>query len=163
MTTAITAKPAENDQELDRRSFFTKLGLGSLGIAAAGTLVFYYRYLSPNVLFEASPVVNAGKAENYPVDSVTLDATSGIYLIHVAEGFFSLNAVCTHLGCLTTWKPELNAIACPCHGSRFSREGQKLAGPAPRPLPWLRTWLSDDANLMVDRSVVIPSLQFLRI
>jgi cytochrome b6-f complex iron-sulfur subunit len=163
MTTLTTTKPAETDQELSRRSFFTKLGLGSLGIAAAGTLTFYYRYLSPNVLFEASPVVNAGKAENYPLDSVTLDATSGIYLIHVAEGFFSLNAVCTHLGCLTTWKPELGAIACPCHGSRFSREGQKLAGPAPKPLPWLKTWLSDDANLMVDRSVIVPSLQFLRI
>lgn len=163
MTTEIAARPAQNTQELDRRGFFTKLGLGSLGVAAAGTLMFYYRYLSPNVLFEASPVVNAGKAENYPMDSVTLDANSGIYLIHVTEGFFSLNAVCTHLGCLTAWKPELNAIACPCHGSRFNREGQKLAGPAPKPLPWLKTWLSDDANLMVDRSVIIPSLQYLRI
>jgi cytochrome b6-f complex iron-sulfur subunit len=163
MTTEIAARPAETDQELNRRSFFTRLGLGSLGIAAAGTLMFYYRYLSPNVLFEASPVVNAGKAENYAVDSVTLDATSGIYLIHVQEGFFSLNAVCTHLGCLTAWKAEVNAITCPCHGSRFSREGQKLAGPAPKPLPWLKTWLSDDANLMVDRSVIIPSLQYLRI
>jgi cytochrome b6-f complex iron-sulfur subunit len=163
MTTEIAARPAETDQELNRRSFFTRLGLGSLGIAAAGTLMFYYRYLSPNVLFEASPIVNAGKPENYPVDSVTLDATSGIYLIHVAEGFFSLNAVCTHLGCLTAWKPEVNAIACPCHGSRFSREGQKLAGPAPKPLPWLKTWLSDEANLMVDRSVIIPSQQYLRI
>jgi cytochrome b6-f complex iron-sulfur subunit len=163
MTIEIAARPAETDQELNRRSFFTRLGLGSLGVAAAGTLMFYYRYLSPNVLFEASPVVNAGKAENYPVDSVTLDVNSGIYLIHVQEGFFSLNAVCTHLGCLTAWKPEVNAITCPCHGSRFSREGQKLAGPAPKPLPWLKTWLSDDANLMVDRSVIIPSLQYLRI
>lgn len=163
MTTEATAAPPQNDEEMSRRKFFTKLGLGSLGIAAAGTLTFYYRYLSPNVLFEASPVVNAGKAENYPVDSVTLDATTGIYLIHVAEGFFALNAVCTHLGCLTTWKPEAGVIACPCHGSRFSREGQKLAGPAPKPLPWLKTWLSDEANLMVDRSTNIPSLQYLRI
>ena len=163
MTTEATARLPESDEELSRRKFFTKLGLGSLGIAAAGTLTFYYRYLSPGVLFEASPVVNAGKAENYPVDSVTLDATTGIYLIHVTEGFFALNAVCTHLGCLTSWKPEAGVIACPCHGSRFSREGQKLAGPAPKPLPWLKTWLSDDANLMVDRSTTIPSLQYLRI
>ena len=163
MTTEIALTTPETDQELSRRSFFTRLGLGSLGIAAVGTLTFYYRFLSPNVLFEASPVVNAGKTENYPLDSVTLDATTGIYLIHVAEGFFALNAVCTHLGCLTAWKPELGVIACPCHGSRFSREGQKLAGPAPKPLPWLKTWLSDDSNLMVDRSVIIPSLQFLRI
>jgi cytochrome b6-f complex iron-sulfur subunit len=163
MTPEITAKPIDSEEELSRRSFFAKLGLGSLGIAAAGTVMFYYRYLSPNVLFEASPVVNVGKAENYPVNSVTLDATSGIYLIHAAEGFFSLNAVCTHLGCLTAWKPEEGTIACPCHGSRFSREGQKLAGPAPKPLPWLKTWMSDEGNLMVDRSVTIPSRQFLRV
>ena len=162
MTTATTTI-SEADQELSRRRFFSQLGLGSLGVAAVGTLAFYYRYLSPNVLFEASPIVNAGIAENYPVDSVTLDATSGIYLIRVQEGFFSLKAVCTHLGCLTAWKPELGVIACPCHGSRFSREGQKLAGPAPKSLPWLKTWLSDDANLMVDRSAEIPALQFLRI
>jgi cytochrome b6-f complex iron-sulfur subunit len=159
----ITAKPMDTGEDLSRRSFFAKLGLGSLGIAAAGTAAFYYRYLSPNVLFEASPVVNAGKVENYPVNSVTLDATSGIYLIHAAEGFFSLNAVCTHLGCLTAWKQDEGVIACPCHGSRFSREGQKMAGPAPKPLPWLKTWLSDEGNLMVDRSATIPALQFLRV
>ncbi len=163
MTTQATTRPPETDEELSRRAFFTKLGLGSLGVAAAGTLVFYYRYLSPNVLFEASPIVNAGKAENYPVDSVTLDVKTGIYLVHVGEGYFALNAVCTHLGCLTAWKPDLGVIACPCHGSRFSREGQKLAGPAPKPLPWLKTWLSDDGNLMVDRSATIPALQYLRV
>lgn len=163
MTTEAKTMLPETEQELSRRAFFTKMGLGSLGIAAAGTLVFYYEYLSPNVLFEASPIVNAGKAENYPLDSVTLDAPSGIYLVHIVEGYFSLNAVCTHLGCLTTWKQDLGIIACPCHGSKFSREGQKLAGPAPKPLPWLKTWLSDDADIMVDRSLTIPALQFLRI
>src|SRR6516164_5388642 len=129
MNVEITTNEPEIEAELSRRGFFTKLGLGSLGVATAGMLTFYYRYLSPNVLFEASPVVNAGRAENYPVDSVTLDANSGIYLIHVADGYFSLNAICTHLGCLTGWKPDLGVIACPCHGSRFSRGGQKLAGP----------------------------------
>jgi cytochrome b6-f complex iron-sulfur subunit len=163
MSIEVATKESDKERELSRRAFFTKLGLGSLGIATAGMLTFYYRYLSPNVLFEASPVINAGKAENYPVDSVTLDASSGIYLIHVTEGYFSLNAVCTHLGCLTAWKPELGVIACPCHGSRFSREGQKLAGPAPKPLPWLKTWLSDDGNIMVDRSTAVSSMQFLRI
>ena len=130
-----------------------KLGLGSLSIAAAGTAAFAYQFLSPNVLFEPSPIVNAGKPENYAVDSVTLDVNSGIYLIHAQEGFFALSAVCTHLGCLTAWKPELGIIACPCHGSKFNRDGQKIEGPAPKPLPWLQTWVSDEGDLMVDRSI----------
>lgn len=149
--------------DINRRTFFTKLGLGSLGVAAAGTLGFSYQFLSPNVLYEASPIVNAGKPDSFSLDSVTLDATSGIYLIRVQEGFFALNAICTHLGCLTAWKPELNAITCPCHGSKFSREGTKLAGPAPKPLPWLKTWVNDDGDILVDRSTNIAPLQFLRV
>ena len=153
----------EASKELNRRDFFLKLGLGSLSIAAAGTTVFAYQFLSPNVLFEPSPIVNAGRPDSYPMDSVTLDVNSGIYLIHAKEGFFALGAVCTHLGCLTVWKPELGIIACPCHGSKFKREGEKIEGPAPKPLPWLRTWVSDEGDLMVDRSATIRPMQFVRV
>jgi len=161
--------PAESGKDFNRRAFFAKLGLGSLSIAAAGTVAFAYQYLSPNVLYEPSPIVNAGRPENYAVNSVTLDVNSGIYLIHAQEGFFALSAVCTHLGCLTAWKPELGIIACPCHGSKFSvldskkTPGEKIEGPAPKPLPWLQTWVSDEGNLMVDRSINIRPMQFVRI
>jgi cytochrome b6-f complex iron-sulfur subunit len=155
--------PTEPAQDFDRRAFFVRLGLGSLSIAAAGTAAFAYQFLSPNVLYEPSPIISAGKPESYPLDSVTLDVNAGIYLIHAKEGFFSLSAVCTHLGCLTAWKPELGIIACPCHGSKFKRDGEKIEGPAPSPLPWLRTWLSDDGDLMVDRSTSIRPMEFVRI
>jgi len=161
--------PAESGSDLNRRAFFVKLGVGSLGIAAAGTAAFSYQFLSPNVLFEPSPIVNAGKPENYAVNSVTLDANTGIYLVHAPEGFFSLSAVCTHLGCLTAWKPELGIIACPCHGSKFyvldakKTPGEKIEGPAPRPLPWLQTWVSDEGDLMVDRSITIRPMQYVRV
>ena len=153
----------ESVTDLNRRQFFVRLGLGSLGIAAAGTTVFAYQFLSPNVLYEPSPIINAGKPESYPLDSVTLDVNSGIYIIHAREGFFSISAVCTHLGCLTAWKPELGIVACPCHGSKFKRDGEKIEGPAPRPLPWYRVWLSDEGDLMVDRSTAVRAQQFLRV
>ena len=151
------------ERDIDRRTFFTKIGLGSLGIAAAGTVGFTYEFLSPNVLYEPSPIINAGKPESFAVDSVTQNVDAGIYVVRASEGFFALSAVCTHLGCLTTWNPELGIIKCPCHGSQFKTTGQKIAGPAPKPLPWLRTWVSDDGDLMVDRSTDIPPMQFLRI
>jgi cytochrome b6-f complex iron-sulfur subunit len=153
----------ESVTDLNRRQFFVKLGLGSLGIAAAGTTVFAYQFLSPNVLYEPSPIINAGKPESFPMDSVTLDVNSGIYIIHSKEGFFSLSAVCTHLGCLTAWKPDLGIIACPCHGSKFKPEGDKIEGPAPKPLPWKRMWITEDGDLMVDRSTDIRPLQFVRV
>lgn len=147
----------------DRRQFFVKLGLGSLAVAGVGTAIFAYQFLSPNVLYEPSPVVDAGKPEQYPPDSVTLDPQFGIFVVHEPEGFYALSAICTHLGCMTAWKPELGIIACPCHGSKFTREGAKIAGPAPHPLPWLRTWLSEGGNLMVDRSTMVSERQFVRV
>ena len=112
--------------EIDRRAFFTKIGLGALGIAAAGTIVFSYEYLSPNVLYEPSAIVNAGKVEGFAVNSVTMDVNSGIYLVRADEGYFALSMVCTHLGCLTAWNQDLGIIACPCHGSKFKRTGEKI-------------------------------------
>jgi hypothetical protein len=58
----------ESVTDLNRRQFFVRLGLGSLGIAAAGTTVFAYQFLSPNVLYEPSPIINAGKPESFPMD-----------------------------------------------------------------------------------------------
>ncbi len=145
------------------RRTFTKIGVGAIAIAGAGSAVFGYEFLSPNALYEPSPIVDAGRPDRYPPDSVTPDPESELYIVHGAQGIYTLSAVCTHLGCLTAWKPELGIIACPCHGSKFRTDGVKIAGPAPRPLPWLRTWVDDDGNLLIDRSEPLARKQFVRI
>src|ERR1039457_6431508 len=152
------ADEIKNNDDVNRRQFFLKLGLGSPGIPPPGTAGVAYQYLETNVLYDPSPVVNAGKPDRYPLGSVTIDVNSGIYIIHSDEGYFSLSAVCTHLGCMTAWKPELNMIACPCHGSKFNEDGKKIEGPAPKPLPWKRIWLNEDGDLLVDRSTDVPPL-----
>jgi len=153
----------EDCEAIHRREFFVRLGLGSLGIAGLGTGAFAYQFLSPNVLYEPSPIVDMGRPESYSVGSVTLNPDARIFIVHSEEGFFALNAVCTHLGCLTAWKEEQKQIACPCHGSKFTREGVKTDGPAPKPLPWLRLWLSEDGNLLVDRATEVTPKQFVRV
>lgn len=37
---------------------------------------------------------------------------------------------CPHLGCALKWNPREHSWDCPCHGSRFSQEGERLDGPA---------------------------------
>lgn len=149
--------------ELNRRAFFAKIGLGSLGVAAAGTAGFAYQFLSPNVLYEPSPTVNMGTPAAFEMNSVTMNTTDAVYLVHMSEGFFALSEICTHLGCMTVWNQELGIIKCPCHGSQFTRDGVVIEGPAPKPLPWLKTWVSDEGDLLIDRSVHIHPMQFLRI
>jgi nitrite reductase/ring-hydroxylating ferredoxin subunit len=153
---------AANDAGSTRRDAFVKLGVGSLCVACSGAAVFGYEFLSPNVLYEPSPVANAGKPDRYPLGSVTQDLQSGLYIVHASEGIYAMSAVCTHLGCLTAWKPELGIVACPCHGSKFTRDGTRIEGPAPRPLVWLKAWISDEGDLLVDRSSPLEQKQFVR-
>jgi cytochrome b6-f complex iron-sulfur subunit len=143
-------------QDLNRRQFFVKLGASSVAVAGLSACALGMRYMAPSVLDEPEPIVNVGKPEQYPIDSVTLDPRFAIFVVRLQEGFYTLSAVCTHLGCLPAWKPETGVIACPCHGSAFQRDGSIIAGPAPRPLPWLKMWLTDDGNLMVDRATTVP-------
>lgn len=37
---------------------------------------------------------------------------------------------CPHMGCRLEWNPDEDSYDCPCHGSRFGREGRLLDGPA---------------------------------
>lgn len=41
---------------------------------------------------------------------------------------FAVN--CSHLGCSVQWTPADNLFECPCHGSRFTIDGQVAKGPA---------------------------------
>jgi len=50
------------------------------------------------------------------------------------QGIVALYQKCVHLGCRVPWCQTSQWFECPCHGSKYSRVGEKKGGPAPRGL-----------------------------
>ena len=146
-----------------RRDFMTKLGIAACATAAIGSVIVTLDYLDPKVLFEPSTVFKAGHIADFPDGTIRFNREQKAYIIGGRGGVFALSAVCTHLGCITRYLSSENAIACPCHGSRFDLEGNVVHGPAPRPLPWIEVKADLAGNLMVDTSVVVPSGKVLKV
>ncbi|HEY3053726.1 MAG TPA: Rieske 2Fe-2S domain-containing protein [Thermoanaerobaculia bacterium] len=145
----------DEDGPQSRRDFFTQIGLSACAIAAVGSGVVTLDFLEPKVLFEPSTSFVAGSPLDFTDGVVRFNKEKKAYVIGAAGGIYALSAVCTHLGCITRFRSDERAIACPCHGSRFDLEGNIVHGPAPRPLPWLDVTQDAVGNLVVDTSVVV--------
>jgi cytochrome b6-f complex iron-sulfur subunit len=145
-----------------RRDFLNEITLGALGVAGLGSVAVTYQFFSPNVLFEPPTAFRAGTPDLYPTNSVSFLQDQQVYIVRTADGFYAVSAVCTHLGCITQWKPEADMIACPCHGSKFHKDGVKIEGPAPRPLPHFSVTLTPDGELLVDKLQTVKSTQVLK-
>src|SRR5439155_5596278 len=55
-------------------------------------------------------------------------------LPEMQAGIVVLYQKCVHLGCRVPWCQSSQWFECPCHGSKYSRVGEKKGGPAPRRL-----------------------------
>lgn len=154
---------ADAKREVSRREFLNEITLGALGVAGLAGAALTYQFFSPDVLFEPSTTFRAGNPDLYPVNSVTFLQDQQVYIVRTAAGFYAVAAVCTHLGCITQWKPEANLIACPCHGSKFQPNGKKIEGPAARPQPHYAINLTADGELQVDKLQIINADQVLKV
>jgi cytochrome b6-f complex iron-sulfur subunit len=74
----------------------------------------------------------------YPKDPATQANAKKIYspglLVGMQAGYVALYQKCVHLGCRVPWCSSSQWFECPCHGSKYSRVGEKKGGPAPRGL-----------------------------
>jgi cytochrome b6-f complex iron-sulfur subunit len=152
----------QNDQAAPpRRRFLWMSGLGALGATGVGGAVVLADFVHPKVLFEPPTEFRVGKLEDFALNSVTADYDRKVYIVRTEVGFFALSAVCTHLGCITKWLEDEESIACPCHGSKFGKDGSLAQGPAPRPLRRIAIRL-EEGELIVDTAVEVGKDSILR-
>lgn len=148
-------------REMNRREFLTYAWSGALLLVAGATGFGLFQFMYPR--FKAGEF--GGKFFLGPVSTVpATDAppkayTAGkFWLVNTTdEGIKALYMVCTHLGCLYKWEPSTVRFECPCHGSKFSREGFYIEGPAPRSLDRFET-TDAGGELVVDTGAKITGL-----
>lgn len=112
-----------------RRKFITTLAL------TCASLGLLWRYLTPPAIRRRTVVARVPKAD-VPVEGALVFSQERVALMREGDTVYALDLVCTHLGC--TVMVTSSGLSCPCHGSRFDRQGRVLKGPADRTLRRLK-------------------------
>jgi cytochrome b6-f complex iron-sulfur subunit len=152
--------PDDSSPLLSRRAWMG-LAWGAFSAASAAALAATGRFMFPNVLNEPPQQFKAGFPNEYGIGvDERWKEKFGIWIVKIADenvephgsGFYALITVCTHLGCTPNYLSAENKFKCPCHGSGYRLTGINFEGPAPRPLERARIVLSDDGQILVDKS-----------
>ena len=152
---AVKAQAAEGptSAQMGRREFLTFSWGAALGLLTGVAGVQSYFFLYP--LFregEFGGTFNIGAEAELPPTSDPPDANvdGKFWLVNTEdEGAKAIYMVCTHLGCLYKWAPANNRFECPCHGSKFTREGHYISGPAGRSLDRFDVTYSEAGEVLV--------------
>ncbi len=135
---------------MNRRQFLSTFLLGGAAVAVGGALTAVARFMQPTLLTSEPGPVDAGLPGDLMVGSLTWIEGARAYLGRDERGLYAIHAVCTHLGC--TPRLEGDAFICPCHGSRFRRDGAVVNGPANRPLNHVQVGQLPNGHVYVDVS-----------
>ena len=90
-------------------------------------------------------VTIAGSALTNVDAAALVESIAGIFLVArtSTSTFSAIDAVCTHEGCTVSGASGATYV-CPCHGSRYNRNGQVVNGPAKASLRQYNTTFAND-------------------
>ena len=111
-------------------TLFTACGGGSptspsgANISTLGTIAGRFATGRVDVTVAGSALASEGGA-------AVIESIAGVFLLArtSATSFTAVDATCTHEGCTVT-NTDGDQYVCPCHGSRYTRGGQVVHGPA---------------------------------
>ena len=82
----------------------------------------------------APQAYDAGRFWLVHVDEAAVTDPRHLGGFETRPGLLALYKICVHLGCLYRWMPGNNRFECPCHGSKYLRDGTRVRRPANRNL-----------------------------
>jgi cytochrome b6-f complex iron-sulfur subunit len=155
----MTVTPGVTRSRLDpepmpRRDFLGLSSLWAMGAALLFALFGMLRLPKAAVLPSPSKKFRVTLPDSLAAGEPYVPPGRPVAIFRDAEGIHAVSTVCTHLGCVV--KPNPEGFECPCHGSRFARDGVVTKGPAPRALPWLQV-SSKGGVLIVDEGTAVPA------
>lgn len=155
----MTVSPGPTQSRLDpeavpRRDVLGLLALWSMASALLVAALGALRLPRAAVLPSPSKKFRVTIPETLPPGEAFVPAGRSVAIFRDAEGVHAISIVCTHLGCIV--KATQAGFECPCHGSRFTRDGAVTGGPAPAPLPWRQVSVSG-GTVIVDEDSVVPA------
>ena len=165
-----------------RRQFFNRsaIAMTALGLSGFASAVLAFLWPRPSSAFGSK--VGAGRLDDllqriddtrepvylsqartyisrYPKEA--LDKARGSYPQAVVPGLeagvVALYQKCPHLGCRVPFCGTSQWFECPCHGSQYTRAGEKKGGPAPRGMDLFPVSLEGGA-VTVDTGLVIQGM-----
>lgn len=80
--------------------------------------------------------------EESPVGSILIVAPSE------TEDLIAVDPTCPHMGCIVEWESEAEMFVCPCHGSKFTADGELIEGLAVEPLQQYTAKIESDLILV---------------
>lgn len=124
---------------LSRREFLNYAWLASLGFVflvgfGGATYFFAFPRFKAGEFGGIFALGNAGEILPKPEDPPIHNQAGKFWLSNVNGMIVALYDVCVHLGCLYEWQSVSGRFECPCHGSKYSKAGKYIEGPAPRSL-----------------------------
>ena len=141
--------------EMTRRSFLSTAWKVGFGLLAAAGVVTSWDLLKPHLAAGFDAVVRTIKPDAVPATGVVEVRDARGYLVNIDGDILAFSEVCTHLGCRVPFVDENDRFECPCHGSKCTRAGDYIEGPAPRGMDGYATEVVDGV-IEIDTTDVIP-------
>ena len=142
--------------KINRREFAERLTFGTFWAAVVASLLGMLKLIKPAVMPDAATRLKLGYPEEYPPGTTRVFEDRNLFVFSEPDGIYAISAICTHLGCMVTRLPD-GEFDCPCHGSKFNRQGEVFAGPAPGGLSWIEIRRAPNGVLYADTASTVPA------